>query len=680
MMRSLFAGVSGLRNHQIRMDVIGNNIANINTVGFKAGRVNFKEIMAITLRGATRPTDTNGGTDPLQVGLGISVASIDTIFSQGNLETTGQITDLAIDGPGFFILRSGKTKYYTRAGTFTFDANGRLVDPSSGWVVQGKMANDQGEIPSSSVIEDIVLPFGQKVPAKATTRIEFTGNLDASKVPLPTILDTGVILAVEQAGNDSDMEGLYASGQANSLISGLIAGVTTITVNDGTTEKTYTYVNSDSAVGNGQFNSLDDLIAEINNDFAATSFEAALDSNGAVVMTDKSGKAHTLTFTSNNPVLQTAFSAANGVVDSSSNLTTKSDQFSHYAKKDEKLINLRNSVGTSLGLKDGDTIDIIAEVGGEAKTGSFKVTATSTLEDLTKELTTVLGISSLPGVTIDSDGSIKVQGDPGKDNEIGILTLRVASNSTFNTAMSFVEQQKAEDVVHSASITIFDALGEEHVVTLTFKKTSVRNQWTWEATTSGNEIISSGSSGRITFNADGSLNSFTFDNGLTSLKIDPNNGAAIMDIELNVGDLNGFNGITQFASPSTAVASNQDGYGNGDLDDISIDRTGKITGVFSNGVTKTLAQISLATFNNPGGLIRVGGNAYLPTGNSGVAIIGQAGESIQAEIIPGTLEMSNVDLAEEFTNMIIAQRGFQANSRVITTSDDMLNELVNLKR
>ncbi|MDQ7062634.1 MAG: flagellar hook-basal body complex protein [candidate division KSB1 bacterium] len=680
MLRSLFAGVSGLRGHQLRMDVIGNNISNVNTIGFKAGRANFRELLAITLRGATRPTSTTGGTDPLQIGLGMGVSTIDTIFSQGNLETTGKITDLAIDGTGFFILRSGKTKYYTRAGAFSFDSNGRLVDPASGWVVQGKMADESGNIPSSSVIEDIILPFGQKAPAKATTKIEFTGNLDGSQVPLPTILDTGIILAIEKAGDNTDMNGLYANGQANSFITGLVAGVTTITVNDGTTEKTYTYVQNDTAVGNGQFRSLDDLIAEINNDFESTSFRAALDSNGAIVMTDTSGVAHTLKFTSNNPVLQTAFAAANGEVDSSSNKTTKTDEFSRFANKNEKLINLRNSIGTNMGLVAGNVIEVSAVVGDTSVSGSITVTDTMTLEDLTNELNTILGINSLPGVSIDSDGSITIQGDPGEDNAISSVALRVASNTTFNTAMSFVVEQEAKDITHSASITVFDALGEEHVITLTFKKTSVRNQWTWTATTSGDEIISSGSSGKITFNANGSLNSFTFDNGLTTLKIDPNNGAEVMDISLDVGTLGGYDGITQFASASTAVARYQDGYSNGDLDEISIDRSGKITGVFSNGVTKTLAQISLATFNNPGGLIRVGGNAYLPSGNSGVAIIGEAGESIQAEIIPGTLEMSNVDLAQEFTNMIIAQRGFQANSRVITTSDEMLTELVNLKR
>ncbi|MCA9734899.1 MAG: flagellar hook-basal body complex protein [Deferribacteres bacterium] len=680
MMRSLFAGVSGLRNHQSRMDVIGNNIANVNTVGFKSGRVNFKEVMALTLTGAVRPSETNGGANPRQIGLGMTVSSIDTIFSQGNLESTGKSTDLAINGEGFFIMRNGKSDYYTRAGNFDFDALGRLVDPSNGWIVQGRMADGHGEIPSSSVVEDIVLPFGQKVPANATSEIQFTGNLDATSVPIGTILDSSVLQAIEEAGDDTSIDGLYAKGQANSRISGMISGRTTFTVNDGSTTQVYTWVNNDPAVGDTLFSSLDDLVAEINNDFAG-SMTATLDAAGAVVFTDTSGSAHKLTFQSTNPTLQTAFNSASGVtIDSVAGVTATSDQFSHFASGTEELVKLRNSIGDSLGLTNGDSIDISANVGGLPTTGALAVTNATTLEDLTAQLVTTFGIQTLPGVSIDSDGSIYVQGDPGMDNAIDAVVIRSTGNPTFNTSMSFTTEQEAEDVTHSASTTIFDALGEEHIVSLEFKKTSLRNQWTWTASVGGNEIVSSGNSGVVTFNADGSLNTFTFDNGLNTLSIDPNNGANILDIELNVGTLDAFEGLTQFASASTALASGQNGYGNGDLNNISIDRTGKITGSFTNGVTQTLARLVMATFNNPSGLERVGDNAYNTTGNSGDPIVGMAGESIRSEIVPGSLEMSNVDLAQEFTNMIIAQRGFQANSRVITTSDEMLTELVNLKR
>ena len=164
MMRSLFAGVSGLRNHQVRMDVIGNNIANVNTVAFKAGRVTFKEGFAQLLQGASRPPGDHGGINPIQVGLGMQIGSIDQMFTQGNIETTGVNTDLAIQGDSFFVVAKGNQHFYTRSGNFQMDADGRLVASTNGFVVQGKMAVN-GILQDG--ITDIVLPFGQKTPARA---------------------------------------------------------------------------------------------------------------------------------------------------------------------------------------------------------------------------------------------------------------------------------------------------------------------------------------------------------------------------------------------------------------------------------------------------------------------------------------------------------------------------------
>ncbi len=197
MMRSLFSGVSGMKNHQIKMDVIGNNIANINTVGFKAGRVTFAEALAMTVRGATAPTETSGGINPSQIGLGMTVGYIDSVFNQGSLETTNIQTDLAINGDGFFVLSDGQKQYFTRAGSFRFDSSGKLVNPTNGMVVQGKIADADGVINSGTIVQDIVLPFGQRVPAKATSMVNFVGNLNAGQNPLGTILDSGVMLAVE---------------------------------------------------------------------------------------------------------------------------------------------------------------------------------------------------------------------------------------------------------------------------------------------------------------------------------------------------------------------------------------------------------------------------------------------------------------------------------------------------
>ncbi len=679
MMRSLFAGVSGLRNHQVRMDVIGNNIANVNTIGYKAARVTFEESLAMTLQGATMPTSNYGGTNPVQVGLGMSVGTIDTILNQGSLQATGQQTDLAISGNGYFVLSDGQRYFFTRAGAFQFDANGRLVNPSNGLVVQGRMADARGRISSTSAIQDIVLPFGQKVPARATTKITFTGNLNAGEKPLGTITKTAPFLAVEEASDNTDVADLYARGDTNSFITGMVSGVTTVTVNDGTTEKTYTYVSQDSGVGNSEFNTLQDLIAEINQDFSG-SLKLTLTSSGAIQVEDLSGSEHTVTFTSNSAALQSALAAANGTVDSSAGKTALTDEFSHRATENEELSKIRNSVGESLGIQTGDVINIGAIVGGQEVSGTLNVTASTTLGDLANAIKSAFQITNSTGVYVDEKGSLVIHGDPGESYAIEGVSIRISGNTKFNTACVVNEIQKAQDVTHSASITVYDELGKEHVVTLTFTKTDVENQWRWQATLAGDEIISSGNTGTINFNSDGSLNSFLYDNGLTSFKFDPNNGASFMEIVFDAGELGGFNGITQFASPSTAVASSQDGYPNGDLTTINIDETGKITGIFSNGVTQTLAQIALAVFNNPSGLLRSGENMYQVSANSGPAVLGLAGESVQAKIVPGHLEMSNVDLAEEFTNMIVAQRGFQANARVITTTDDLLNELVNLKR
>jgi flagellar hook protein FlgE len=678
MMRALFAGVSGLRNNQVRMDVIGNNIANVNTVAFKAGRVTFKEALAMTLQNATAPTDLQGGRNPVQVGLGVAVSSVDTLFTQGNLETTGQKTDLAIDGEGFFVLSDGTSRYFTRAGNFTIDGDGRLVS-ANGLKLLGKMADANGNITTGSIIQDLVLPFGQRIPARATTSITLTGNLDASKAPLGTIIDSRNLYAIEEAGDDSDINGLFARGQSNSKISGMVGGVTTVTVSDGTTTQSYTYVDEDTANSDGFFNSLDDLVQEINADFTG-SFKAEIDSSGRLVMTDLSGKAHTLTFTSSHPALQAALSAANGVVDSGAGLTTKTDEFSHVATGSEPLTKLRNPVGEALGLSAGDTITISGKVGGVTKNGTFSVTSSSTLDDLAASIRSILELTNNVGVEIDSDGSIKINGDPGEDKEVTAVVIRETGNDVFNVAMTFVETQKAADVVHPVNVTVFDELGQRHVVTITFRKSEIEREWLWEASFSGDETVISGQSGKVHFNADGSLNSLTYDNGLSALTFDPGNGAPAVSLTLDAGVIGGFDGLTQFSSASTAVVSDQDGYANGVLSDIQIDSTGKITGIFTNGVTRDLAQVILATFNNPGGLVKVGDNVYQASVNSGDVIFGTAGETIASNIVPGSLEMSNVDLSQEFTNMIVAQRGFQANARVITTGDEMLNELVNLKR
>jgi flagellar hook protein FlgE len=178
-LRSLFSGVSALRNHQTMMDVIGNNIANVNTAGFKASRASFSELYSQTIQNASRPSATNGGTNAMQVGLGMSVSSLDAVFNQGSIERTGGDLDLAVFGPGFFVVKSNGQNMYTRDGQFKWDADGRIVT-GSGAILQGKLADASGVVPSGTALEDIQIDAGIKSPAKATTEVKFAGNLNSS--------------------------------------------------------------------------------------------------------------------------------------------------------------------------------------------------------------------------------------------------------------------------------------------------------------------------------------------------------------------------------------------------------------------------------------------------------------------------------------------------------------------
>ncbi|MEO7085045.1 MAG: flagellar hook protein FlgE [Gemmatimonadaceae bacterium] len=441
MLRSLSSAVTGLHNQQVKMDVIGNNVANVNTVAFKAARVTFKEGFSQLVAAASRATDSTGGVDPSQIGLGSQIGSIDNMFTQGNLETTGNKTDLAIQGDSFFVLKHGNETAYTRAGNFQVDGTGALVSGDNGYLVQGRMAVN-GKL--SDTLTSINLPLGQNTPASATTKVTLSGNLDASA----TVFDKGT----------------------------------------------------------------------------ATTLDAL------------------------DPTQQALPQNAN----------------------------------------------------------SYK----------------------------------------------------------------------------NMSITAYDTLGTKHDLKMVMWKTGT-DQWDWKMDPSGMDISSGGitevaGTHPITFKSDGTVDTSVAGFVPPEIKFTPNSGASDVDIKIDLGT--GVNGLSQFAGTSSAVMRDQDGFTNGQLQSFTIDQTGTIVGSFTNGVSQTLGQIALADFNNPSGLLSTGANTYSTTANSGGAVVGYSGEASTSTIASGALEMSNVDLAQEFTDMIVAQRGFQANGKVITTSDQMLQDLEQLKQ
>ncbi len=699
LMRSLYAGVSGLRNHQVMMDVIGNNLSNVNTIGFKTGRVSFSETFAQTLRGTTQPLSNMGGTNPMQVGLGMSLSTIDTLYSQGNIETTGQTTDLAIQGDGFFIASDGVKRYYTRAGNFQYDANGALIMPGSGAKVQGYMANSAGVIEAGSPLTDIVLPFGKKTAANATSEVTLAGNLDASAQPQGNILKTEAVFAIESGS--SDVSGLLATGNTNKQITGMNPNDSSvdITVDDGTTTttKSYKYVLDDNGVvGNGAFHTLQDLIDEINADFGTANLSVSFSGTGALQFSNGSAGNFDLTIDSNNPLLKKALHS--GTTTLAAGGTQLTDEFSHVATANDLLVNLRDENGQSLGLANGDEITINGLKGGAAVSPStLAVTGTTTYQEFATQIENAFGITNTKGVEINSDdGALKINADGGEIYELSALDLRAddtpgvggtardAFNAIFDsTPGHYDELQKAEDVQQSSGITVYDSQGNAIDLTVVFTKDVTQpNRWLWEVQVPEPAIATGGNTGSVEFNDDGSLKEFRFDDGSSALQLDPGTGSnALMSVDLNPGAYNGFDGITQLAGSNTSVLlTSQDGYTMGSLDRIVIDEQGRISGAFTNGVIELLGQLGLATFNNPGGLMRTEDNLFSTSGNSGDPIISTAGAGINANIISGALEQSNVDMAEEFTKMIVAQRGFQANARIITTSDDLLAEVTNLKR
>jgi len=466
MMRSLFSGVSGLQNHQTRMDVIGNNISNINTTGFKRNRVNFQDILYQQLQGAARPTDEIGGVNPKEVGLGMSVASIDTIHIQGTFQSTGIQTDLGIDGMGFFVLDNGGKQLYTRAGAFSVDEAGLMVNPANGMKVQGWMAREvEGYtvLDVSRPVGDMYIPVGSKDPAKATTLVNFACNLDKRIPEIP-----------ENPTAKQVLDGTWAT---------------------------------------------------------------------QIDVYDSFGDKH---------ILQVEFTRVQGTNNSWNAAVTVDPQN-------------ENPTNATIGFGEE-----APAVGGPT--------------------TFVVNFSNNGTLLSAEDGAGNVSGASGQ-----------------------VQMNVAYDV-----------------------QTATPNE-------------------------DGTL--------------------VRQEFVLDLGQVGGFTrAITQYAEASSSKAVEQDGRTMGYLENFKIDSSGIITGVFSNGTNRALAQVAIATFANQGGLEKAGDTTFRMSNNSGLANIGASGTAGKGEIVAGVLEMSNVDMAEQFTDMIVTQRGFQANSRTIQTADQLLQELLSLKR
>jgi len=655
MLASLFSGTSGLINHAVRMDVIGNNIANINSTGYKKSRAVFQEFLIENIRSAGRASAITGGTNPVQKGLGMTVASIDNVITQGGLETSDKITDLAIQGTGFFVLSDNSKRYYTRAGSFGFDGNSDMVSTANGLYVQGKMADVTGEIPAIAPIGNIHLPFGQQDPARATTRIALTNNLNSvASNAEATLVSAGTTDLSSVNGTSRD----GAGGTHTLAVTGTQA-TNSLGVSDAT-----------ALTGTETLQSLGLTAAGL-----AEATSISLDNGTDTYYLKQFGLTTTI---------HEVISAINeiGGVDASLDSSGRIEIKRSYAGSGT----VRNIGIHSTNTTDGDGTSVAANA---TLTSLLFVDTTGATADATVNFNN--GTAHTIAATdtfVPNDGvapapkslDLGINKDTGLVDEIlglGGGGVTVKANGGLAAGTAIVTTDNTE---YATSLTIYDSQGGKHSLVLNFTKLVTNNEWVWDASLGGDEAILYGGSGTVKFNSDGSLSDFRFDGSAESIGIDPRNGADVMTVNVNAGTGGLFDGLTGFAASSTAAITSQDGYGLGILDDIAIDPTGKILGIFTNGITRTMAQVVIATFKNDQGLSKDGLAIYNESANSGEPYIGTAGETISSVITSGALEASNVDLAEEFTSMIITQRGFQANARVITTSDSMLDELVNLKR
>jgi flagellar hook protein FlgE len=566
---TLYTGLSGLAVSQTQLSVVGNNIANANTVGFKSSRALFSSQFYVTTVAGTAPTSNSGGSNPSQLGLGAQVSSIQQDFSAGTIEPTGVNTDMAVNGNGFFVVNAPSGQQYTRDGSFTLNSADQLVS-TSGAFVQGYGVDAHNNVVTAP-LQNITIPLGSTAIAKATSSVTLQGNLNAA--------------------------GTVATGQS------------------------------------------------ILNSQLLTTVGGAAAPIGTTLLT--------------NLASETAPATA--------------------------LITV------------GDVYTLQGQVGGRDTTPqTFTVTATSTVNDLLTFYNQGLGIDTTiggtppPGATIETSvttptaATLVVTGNLGADNSLSLAGADFV-NQAGTAPFSFVDgsdnagftSNPNGESVHT-NFTAYDSLGNPVKVDVTAvlqQKSGTGNTWQFYATSGDNEggtgtVLGDGT---LTFNGSGQLTAVTGN----TLDINRSTSGATTPLAVTLN----FGAVTQLAgSNSTLVMSQQDGNAIGTLNSFSVGNDGTIVGAYSNGETKTLGQVALATFKNNGGLIDNGGNTYSSSADSGVAEVAAPQTVGAGSIQSGALELSNVDLSKEFTNLIVASTGYSAASKVITTSDQLLTDLLNTTR
>lgn len=838
-MRSLWSGVSGLQAHQVAMDVEGNNISNVNTTGFKYSRADFGTMFSQTVKIATAPTDGRGGSNPLQIGLGVSVSSTTRIHSQGSVQTTDKNTDVAINGDGFFMVSDdgGLTRYLTRSGDFKLDAYGNFVN-NAGFVVQGWNINwDTQSIDSSRTPQNIFIDPGMHIPAAKSTEVAIKANLNSglnignAARPLYALdsvhgfnkktgetkdeNDNGITqfyttsknsMEVTEKGVDAgslfngsgqglnlrEGQGIWVS-YANSTFSTDKGNSNVFDPNNKTAQNNVIFWGDQNKpvimditlngvqIRNDNIKSLDEAIAYIN-----TFTNPADGRDGTGVIATKKEDGSGITFTNQN---------SNGTTDNMKNIDLQINTGNQAGELQNVPVANGNFNWNAMNLNsltaqgdskwiagnfqnNGNRVQVVTAHkyvyssnpvqiapmynpdGGKtwnqgdmntagtpennyrlAVNGALLNTQVRTFRT-TEDLRELLQRDARYGVDYDGSGGFKANGSDVNEG----VTITITENGNFSisnpnktttppagiqqnnrtnhdlnfnvtaytdalgkvsTNDAFTKIFKAFDGVQtvgsqkkeseqlklsafSAGLEIYDSLGSKHTLEVQFVKQSTTqdggNEWQMiirvpepaEINTTGegpNNIVV----GTARFNNDGSLASYN----PKTLNFSPNNGAAPnQQIKLSFGTSGSNDGLVSSNSASTLTGQATDGYTSGNLkpDAIRVDDKGNILGEFTNGKTFAVAKIAMASVANNSGLEEIGGNLFKVTANSGAIVVGEAGTGGRGEMKTAALEMSNVDLSRSLTELIIIQRGYQANSKTISTSDQMLQTLIQLKQ
>lgn len=692
LVRAMNSAISGLRSQQFKIDTIGDNLANSTTTGFKTGRVEFKTLLSQTISFGTAPQGFLGGVDPIQQGLGVAVASTTRNFSQGELETTGVATDLAVDGNGFFILQNGQGGLaYSRDGGFTINPANLLHDPGTGFVVQGVTADlSTFTIASGAPIGSISIPVGNLQIAAATQNAEFDGNLDGGG-------EQALMGTTLQSAGLVDNFGGFTPATSATLLSNIsratATGFVDLALDSGDTI-TVNAVKGGRTLPAQKF-------------FVGSSLPVGFDGFGTTLGEFASFMQRALGINT-GPSLQYG-----AVRDNDTNPNTPGSSFAAttVTSTSVRVAGANFGVGGE-NIQVGDILRFNSGAGAGQIARITSISSTVTPNDTLNFTAPLSSGLSLPvagdqftihepaGVSISgaatpwlTNGALHVSGNVGLANAITNLQI---SNTTDNINVSpFTQLDAASGESILANASFFDSQGNSHLAEFTFVLEtkggvdlvtgSVGNTWRVFSEGADSKLLGAGGAiagsnrvigdGQITFSNAGQFLSQqpSSASGFVSLAI-PNQGAMT---PLNV--LPDFAGMTGFASNvSSAFMLSQDGIPAGVLEDFSIGRDGIITGIFNNGLTRSLGQIYLARFANPNGLSQLGSSMFQQAANSGEAVVSRPGVVGLGSIISGALEASNVDFAQEFTDLIVSQRAFQASARVITTADDLLEELVNI--